>query len=122
MYQVDVEDYRLELNTGKAKKWQKECYDRQEKKMRYKVGGRVMVLCHMRRLIRRGSWHCHITGQLGLWKRFQTEQLRFKSMASDVQMSGELGEWVSCKSVIITISCHVLFHHSVCVSSPYLMP
>ena len=56
VYQVDVEDYRLELTHGLTTAWklarqkigkaqvrQKECYDRQAKEPRYKVGGRVMV-------------------------------------------------------------------------------
>ena len=56
MYQVDVEDYRLELTHGLTTAWklarqkigkaqmrQKEYYDRQAKEPRYKVGGRVMV-------------------------------------------------------------------------------
>lgn len=56
-YQIDVEDYRLELthgltiawklarqNIGKAQVHRKECYDRRAKEPRFNVVGRGVVL------------------------------------------------------------------------------
>ena len=44
-------------NIGKAQKGQIECYDRQAKKPKYKVGGRVMVFMPLEKTGKRRSWH-----------------------------------------------------------------